>query len=204
MVARMARRARSLARHRASRVVARRRASSRVVASTPRGALASHVVARMFPRLVASAFATGVACAGVVVGYGAALGGRACDCERVDARARDAAYDREAKTFDDAVRSSEYWSGIENMRASLAYGARGDVSHAVGQERGRDEKVDDAEVPRPRVRERQIAISHGGRRPHRPAYNASEDVPQGVSRRPPRKAPPLDARRGNPHAAADQ
>jgi len=81
----------------------------------------------MFPRLVASAFATGVACAGVVVGYGAALGGRACDCERVDARARDAAYDREAKTFDDAVRSSEYWSGIENMRASLAYGARGDV-----------------------------------------------------------------------------
>ena len=107
--------------------VARRRASSRVVASTPRGALASHVVARMFPRLVASAFATGVACAGVVVGYGAALGGRACDCERVDARARDAAYDREAKTFDDAVRSSEYWSGIENMRASLAYGARGDV-----------------------------------------------------------------------------
>ena len=107
--------------------VARRRASSRVVASTPRGALASHVVARMFPRLVASAFATGVACAGVVVGYGAALGGRACDCERVDARARDAAYNREAKTFDDAVRSSEYWSGIENMRASLAYGARGDV-----------------------------------------------------------------------------
>ena len=127
VVARIARRARSLARHRASRVVARRRASSRVVASTPRGALASHVVARMFPRLVASAFATGVACAGVVVGYGAALGGRACDCERVDARARDAAYDREAKTFDDAVRSSEYWSGIENMRASLAYGARGDV-----------------------------------------------------------------------------
>ena len=126
VVARIARRARSLARHRASRVVARR-ASSRVVASTPRGALASHVVARMFPRLVASAFATGVACAGVVVGYGAALGGRACDCERVDARARDAAYDREAKTFDDAVRSSEYWSGIENMRASLAYGARGDV-----------------------------------------------------------------------------
>jgi len=127
VVARIARRARSLARHRASRVVARRRASSRVVASTPRGALASHVVARMFPRLVASAFATGVACAGVVVGYGAALGGHACDCERVDARARDAAYDREAKTFDDAVRSSEYWSGIENMRASLAYGARGDV-----------------------------------------------------------------------------
>ena len=127
VVARIARRARSLARHRASRVVARRRASSRVVASTPRGALASHVVARMFPRLVASAFATGVACAGVVVGYGAALGGRACDCERVDARARDAAYNREAKTFDDAVRSSEYWSGIENMRASLAYGARGDV-----------------------------------------------------------------------------
>ena len=127
VVARIARRARSLARHRASRVVARRRASLRVVASTPRGALASHVVARMFPRLVASAFATGVACAGVVVGYGAALGGRACDCERVDARARDAAYDREAKTFDDAVRSSEYWSGIENMRASLAYGARGDV-----------------------------------------------------------------------------
>jgi len=127
VVARIARRARSLARHRASRVVARRCASSRVVASTPRGALASHVVARMFPRLVASAFATGVACAGVVVGYGAALGGRACDCERVDARARDAAYDREAKTFDDAVRSSEYWSGIENMRASLAYGARGDV-----------------------------------------------------------------------------
>ena len=81
----------------------------------------------MFPRLVASAFATGVACAGVVVGYGVALGGRACECERVDARARDAAYDREAKTFDDAVRSSEYWSGIENMRASLAYGARGDV-----------------------------------------------------------------------------
>ena len=127
VVARIARRARSLARHRASRVVARRRASLRVVASTPRGALASHVVARMFPRLVASAFATGVACAGVVVGYGAALGGRACDCERVDARARDTAYDREAKTFDDAVRSSEYWSGIENMRASLAYGARGDV-----------------------------------------------------------------------------
>ena len=127
VVARIARRARSLARQRASRVVARRCASSRVVASTPRGALASHVVARMFPRLVASAFATGVACAGVVVGYGAALGGRACDCERVDARARDAAYDREAKTFDDAVRSSEYWSGIENMRASLAYGARGDV-----------------------------------------------------------------------------
>ena len=112
---------------RVARRRARRRASSRVVASTPRGALASHVVARMFPRLVASAFATGVACAGVVVGYGAALGGRACDCERVDARARDAAYDREAKTFDDAVRSSEYWSGIENMRASLAYGARGDV-----------------------------------------------------------------------------
>ena len=112
---------------RVARRRARRRASSRVVASTPRGALASHVVARMFPRLVASAFATGVACAGVVVGYGAALGGRACDCERVDARARDAAYNREAKTFDDAVRSSEYWSGIENMRASLAYGARGDV-----------------------------------------------------------------------------
>ena len=113
--------------YRASRAVAC--ATSRVARrrATTRGALASHVVARMFPRLVASAFATGVACAGVVVGYGAALGGRACDCERVDARARDAAYDREAKTFDDAVRSSEYWSGIENMRASLAYGARGDV-----------------------------------------------------------------------------
>lgn len=78
-------------------------------------------------RVVASASATAVACAGAVVGYGYALPPRACACETVGAREREAAYEREASSFDDAVASSEYWSGIERMRARLVYAARGEV-----------------------------------------------------------------------------
>jgi len=89
------------------------------------GALTSN--RHMLPRIVASVVATSVACAGVVVGYGTALPARTCACEIVDSKTRNGAYDREAKSFDDAVGSSEYWSGIERMRATLARRATGDV-----------------------------------------------------------------------------
>ena len=78
-------------------------------------------------RVVASASAAAVASAGAVVGYGYALPPRSCACERVRAGERERAYERQAASFDDAVASSEYWSGIERMRARLVYDARGEV-----------------------------------------------------------------------------
>ena len=91
---------------------------------TTRDALA-RVVTPML-RVVASASAAAVASAGAVVGYGYALPPRSCACETVRAGERERVYERQAASFDDAVASSEYWSGIERMRARLVYGARGD------------------------------------------------------------------------------
>ena len=81
-------------------------------------------------RALAAGVSASVMSAGVAVGYGLALGARPCACERekVSGTARDAAYARLARSFDDAVGGSEYWSGIERMRATLVRErARGDV-----------------------------------------------------------------------------
>lgn len=94
-------------------------------------------------RVAVSAIAASTTCAGAIVGYGYALGGvdRGCSCakERVRGRERKDAYAREARAFDASVGSSEYWSGIEGMRARLLRAhARGGVVLEVACGTGRN------------------------------------------------------------------
>jgi methyltransferase OMS1 len=103
-------------------------------------------------RIIASAVATTTTCAaigfGAAVGYGLAL--PPCDAcgERVQGADRNAAYEREAKSFDAAVGSHEYWSGIESMRAKLIGGhARGECLE-VASGTGRNLRYYDAKKVR--------------------------------------------------------
>lgn len=85
----------------------------------------------MFFCFVVFVFVIGVVCVGVVVGYGVVFGGCVCDCECVDVCVCDVVYDCEVKIFDDVVRFSEYWFGIENMCVLFVYGVCGDVLEVV-------------------------------------------------------------------------